>query len=296
MFDVLALLGLGAVLARVPAVPDGTPKSLDAVVLWFSLPGLVLTLVPGLDLDTRTLVPIGVAWGTAALLAVLVLGLARVSGWSRTQVGALLLVVPLANTSFLGIPMVEALLGAEHVPYAIIHDQLGSFLLLATYGTVIAARYGSGASPDFGATVGRILTFPPFVALVVAFVARSVALPELVFTVAGRAADTLVPLTMLAVGMRLRIPQRLADLGPLVAGLVLRMGVAPAVVVGIMAVFGFSGIAWETAALESAMPPMVTASVVATASGLDEDLSSALVGIGVLVAFVSLPFWAGVLT
>ncbi len=292
---VLALLGVGVVLARLPQVPKETSKSLDTIVLWFSLPGLVLTLVPGLDLDTRTLVPILVAWGTLAVLAVLVLGLSRVAGWSRAQTGTLLLVVPLANTSFLGIPAVEALQGADHIPYAIIHDQLGSFLALATYGTFIAARYGSGASPDFGATLGRILTFPPFVALVVAFVARSVALPDLVFDVAGRAADTLVPLTMLAVGMRLRIPQRLADLGPLVAGLTLRMAVAPAVVIGLMAVFGFSGIAWETSALEVAMPPMVTAAVVATAAGLDEDLASALVGVGVLAAMLSLPAWAGVI-
>ncbi len=293
---VLALLGVGVVLARLPQVPRETSKALDAVVLWFSLPGLVLTLVPQLDLDGSTLVPIVVAWGTLALLAVLILGLARVAGWSRAQTGTLLLVVPLANTSFLGIPAVEALQGADHIPYAIIHDQLGSFLALATYGTFIAARYGSGASPDFGATVGRILTFPPFVALVVAFVARSVAMPELLFDVAGRAADTLVPLTMLAVGMRLRIPQRLADLGPLVAGLTLRMAVAPAAVVGLMAVFGFSGVAWETSALEVAMPPMVTAAVVATASGLDEDLASALVGVGVLVAMLSLPAWAGVIS
>lgn len=294
MPEVLVLLGLGVLLARIPSVPDGTARGLDAVVIWFSLPGLVLTLVPGLDLDASTLVPVGVAWGTAALLAVLVLALSRPARWSRAQVGALLLVVPLANTSFLGIPMVAALQGADHVPYAIIQDQLGSFLLLATYGTVIAARYGSGATPDLAGTVGRVLTFPPFVALVVAFVARSIAFPPLVFDVAALAADTLVPLTMLAVGMRLSLPRRLADVGPLATGLVLRMAVAPAAVVGVMLAFDRSGIAWETAALEAAMPPMVTASVVASAAGLDEDLASSLVGIGVLVAVVSLPFWAGV--
>lgn len=293
---VLALLVTGVVLARVPAMPAGTPKALDFLVIWFALPGLILTAIPTMDLDARTAVPVVVAWGTLVLLALLVLAMAKPFGWSRTTVGTLLLVVPLGNTSFLGIPAVRELLSPAHVPFAVIHDQLGSFLALATYGTVIAARYGSGDRPTAGATLGRVVTFPPFVALVAAFVVRETGMPDVVSQLAARAGDTLVPLTMLVVGMRLKVPTQFDRLQPLVAGLVLRMAVAPAAVVGVVALGGFTGLAWETTSLEVAMPPMVTASVVATNAGLDEDLAASLVGVGVLVALVSLPFWASVIT
>lgn len=292
---VLGLLVVGVVLARVPSLPNDAAKALDLLVLWFALPGLILAVIPGLDFDASTAVPVVVAWSTLALLALLVLALGRIFGWSRQVVGTLLLVVPLGNTSFLGIPAVTELLSPAHVPFAVIHDQLGSFLALATYGTVVAARYGAGARPTAAATFGRVLTFPPFVALVAALVVRQTGMPSLVHDLADRAALTLVPLTMITVGMRLRVPKRFQELGPLVAGLVLRMAVAPAVVVAVIAVFGFTGLAWETTALEVAMPPMVTAAVVATASGLDEDLAASLVGVGVLVALVSLPMWAGII-
>lgn len=300
MLIVLALLLLGVVAARIPAVPERAPMTLDALVLWFALPGLILTEVPGLDLGASTAVPVAIAWGTLALLALLVLALGRARGWSRRTVGTMLLVVTLGNTSFLGIPAVTALLGPDHVGQAIIYDQLGSFLALATWGTLVAARYGAGATPTLGGTVRRVLTFPPFVALVVALVLREVALPgdvaEVVFGVADRLGAMLIPLTMLAVGMRLRLPSSWSTLEPLVWGLVLRMGAAPAAAYGAMLLLDTGGMAWQTSVFEASMPPMVTAGIVATAAGLDEELSSALVGVGVLAALVTAPFWATLVT
>lgn len=300
MLTVIALLLLGVVASRLPAIPDRAPQTLDALVLWFALPGLILTEVPGLELGASTVVPVAVAWGTLALLALLVVALSRIRGWSARTTGTMLLVVPLGNTSFLGIPAVTALLGADHVGQALIYDQLGSFLALATWGSVIAARYGAGSSPTVGGTLRRVLTFPPFMALVVAVVLREVVLPatvdEVLYGVAGRLGAMLVPLTMLAVGMRLRVPSAWGTFEPMVLGLVLRMGAAPAAAYGVMRLLDAGGMAWQTSIFEAGMPPMVTAGVVATAAGLDEELSSALVGVGVLAALVTAPFWAAVVT
>lgn len=300
MLIVLVLLLLGVVAARLPAVPDRAPMTLDALVLWFALPGLILIEVSDLELGPGTVVPVAVAWGTLALLVVVVLALGRIRGWGRRTLGTMLLVVPLGNTSFFGIPAVTALLGADHVAQALIYDQLGSFLALATWGSFVAARYGAGSSPSLGGTVRRVLTFPPFVALVVAFVLREVSLPptadEVVFGVAGRLGAMLVPLAMLAVGMRLRLPSRWDTFEPMVLGLALRLGAAPAAAYLAMQLLDVGGMAWQTSVLEASMPPMVTAGVVATAAGLDEKLSSALVGVGVLAALVTAPFWAALVS
>lgn len=296
MISVLALLLLGVVAARLPAIPDRAPATLDLLVLWFALPGLILTEVPDLDLGTSTVVPVAVAWGTLALLALLVLALSRVRGWSRKVTGTMLLVVPLGNTSFLGIPAVTALLGEGHVGHALVYDQLGSFLALATWGSVVAARYGAGSSPSLGGTLRRVLTFPPFMALIAAVALRYVSLPptadEVFVDVTGRLGAMLVPLTMLAVGMRLTLPRAWRTVEPMTAGLVLRMGVAPAAAYGALLLLDGGGMAWQTSILEASMPPMVTAGVVATAAGLDEELASSLVGVGVLVALVTAPAWA----
>lgn len=291
MLQVVALLGVGVLLARLRTLPDGTSRALDAVIINASLPALIIAAVPDLDLRPSTAIPVAVAWGAVVVGAVLVLLLGRVFRWQRRTVGTLLLVVPLGNTSFFGVPAVEALLGADQVPYALVYDQLGSFLALATYGSVVAARYGGGDGR--GSVLRRVATFPPFVALLVALVLRVAGVPPLVDAVAERLGSTVTPLAMLAVGMRLTLPTGVQRLGATVLGLGVRMGALPAIAYAATVALGVAaGPAWRTSILEAAMPPMVSAAVVASDADLDGDLAAALVGGGILLALVTLPLWA----
>jgi len=296
VLTVLALLGVGVVAGRWSRVPDGSARVLDAFVVNVALPGLVIALVPRLEFDPEVAVPVAVAWGTLVVAALAVLALSRVLRWSRAVTGTLLLVVPLGNTSFLGIPAVEQLLGPGHVPYAIIYDQLGSFLALATYGAVIAGVYGRASRPRLGRVLLRVVSFPPFAALVVAVVLAATGVPELVADVSDRLGSTVTPLAMIAVGMRVAIPRRFGALVPLTAALGLRLVALPALVYGIGEVVALSGVAWQTSVLEAAMPPMVTASIIAIDAGLDEELAANAVGAGVLLSMLTLPLWSGLIT
>jgi malate permease and related proteins len=294
MVTVLALLVLGVLLGQLRLLPEATGDVLDSLLIRVSLPGLILAVLPGIEPDLELLVPAAAAWGTLALLAGCVWLWARLGRLDAATTGTLLLVVPLANSSFLGFPAVEALLGADHLPAAVVYDQLGSFLALATYGAVVAARYGGGAQPSPAAMLRRVVTFPPFVAVVVAVALLPVGLPGPVATLAGHLGATVTPLAMLAVGLRLRLEPGGWRPGVLAGALALRLLVAPAAVLAVAVVVGGTGIAWSTSVLESAMPPMVTASVVASQVGLDARLGARLVGVGVLVSMATLPLWAWV--
>lgn len=295
MLPVLGLLAAGVLARRTGAVPDGTAPVIDRLVIVLALPGLVLARVPELELGASTLVPVGVAWGTLALLVACVAVLARLLRWSPVTTGTMLLCVPLGNTSFLGFPAVEALLGADHLGPAIVYDQLGSFLGVSIWGSFVAARWGRGAAPTVASVTRRIVTFPPFVALVVAVIARWTGLPEAVATVAELLGAMLTPLTMIAIGLRLRVPE-LPALPTVATGLTLRMVAAPAAAFGVAAWLGADGVVWDAAVLEAAMPPMVTAGIVAIDAGLDERLATALTGGGILVALGTLPVVAALVT
>lgn len=291
----LVLLVLGVALGQLRLLPDGTAGVLDSLLIRVSLPGLVLAVVPGIEPEASLLVPAAAAWGTVLLLAGLVWSLARLARLDAVTTGTLLLVVPLANSSFLGFPAVEALLGADHLPAAVVFDQLGSFLALATYGAVVAARYGHGDRPRPGATLRRVATFPPFAAVVVSVLLLPVGVPGPVAALADQLAVTVTPLAMLAVGLRLRLEPGGWRPGLLATALSLRLVVAPAAVLAVAVVVGGSGIAWSTSVLEAAMPPMVTASVVASSAGLDARLGARLVGVGVLASMATLPAWTWVI-
>jgi predicted permease len=52
---------------------------------------------------------------------------------------------------------------------------------------------------------------------------------------------------------------------------------------------GRTDVMWSTSLLQSAAPPMITAGIVASRAGFDEELVSFVVGIGTIVGFMSVP-------
>ncbi|MGZ9075100.1 MAG: hypothetical protein ACXW13_04925 [Burkholderiaceae bacterium] len=92
---------------------------------------------------------------------------------SAAATGAMILTGGLANTSFVGLPMIEAWIGRDGLPYGIVIDQLGSYLALSTFGLVVAARY-SGQPLQWSVMWRRIVTFPPLIALVIAILLRPI--------------------------------------------------------------------------------------------------------------------------
>jgi malate permease and related proteins len=128
--------------------------------------------------------------------------------------------------------------------------------------------------------------------MAVAVALIGVGVPGPVDAVASQLGATVTPLAMLAVGLRLHLGPGDWRPGLLAGALAVRLLVAPAAVFGLATALGASGVAWSTSVLESAMPPMVTASVLASQAGLDGRLGARLVGVGVLVSMATLPAWA----
>ncbi|MFA9429238.1 AEC family transporter [Egicoccus sp. AB-alg2] len=291
MLTVLALLLVGVLLGHVRVLPRDAAATLEAFLVRVALPALILAVVPDLEVDARFLLPAAVAWAVVLGLSLLVWAGCRLADLDRRTTGTLLVVVPLGNTSFLGFPAVEALLGAAVLPFAVVYDQFGSFLALATLSTVVAARYGAATPPGPAVMVRRVLRFPPFVALVVSLLANGLGgLPPALGDVATTLGATVTPVAMIAVGMRLRLRGAGWRPAPLTAGLAARLVLAPAVVLLVARSVGLDDV-WRVSVLESAMPPMVMGGVVAASAGLDDRLAAQLIAVGAVVAMATLPLW-----
>lgn len=157
---ILAMLGLGMALGRTPLLPANASETLNLVVLYVCLPAAVLLYVPRLHLQWSLL---GVALTPWILMGAtwLLVGLAsRLWEFGRDEYAALLLCVGLCNSSFIGYPMVRALLGEDAVQYAVVYDQFGTFILLSTVGLYVVARYSGDAVPGPRAIALRIARFP----------------------------------------------------------------------------------------------------------------------------------------
>ncbi|MBF0624485.1 MAG: AEC family transporter [Magnetococcales bacterium] len=294
---ILSLLLAGMALGRLSVFGPGAAATLNQYVIHISLPALILLRIPQLRLTSDLWLPLVVPWLMLGLSAALILLLGRLLAWERPVVGGLLLVVPLGNTSFLGLPMIEALWGPEQVPFGLLYDQFGSFPGLALYGPLVVGLYGGAATehPRPRDILRRMVTFPPLLALLIALLLRDWTLPPALTIPLTRLADTLVPVVMVAVGLQLRPRLPRADWLPLTAGLVLKMGLAPLAALGFTTLVGVTGPVATITVFEAAMPPMITAGAIAHAAGLAPRLTGALVGLGVLLSCATLPLWTWVL-
>ena len=232
----LILLGvcmlLGAITVRAkPEASDWVP-GLNGWVLNIAFPALVLELIPKLHLEPGLWFPVMAMWGTAlGAVAVMVL-LGRLLGWSRGVVGALALVAGFGNTSFTGIPLIEALQGKDHLGAAVLADQAGSFLALSTIGVFVAAWY-SGTATSVGAVLLKVGRFPPFIAMLIGFaVGAAGGWPPLADELLHRIGTTLSPLALFAVGLQFKPSDIRANLMPMTAGLGWKMLAAPLLVFG----------------------------------------------------------------
>ena len=104
-----------------------------------------------------------------------------------------------------GLPMIESLQGRDGLALGLLIDQLGSYLVLSTVGVFAAAVYAVEKQGGLRGAVRKVATFPPFIALMVALMSRSVPLPADVDKVLIRMGDTMAPLALIAVGLQLRV-------------------------------------------------------------------------------------------
>ena len=291
---ILTMLALGMVFARLQVFPDNAADVLNRVVLYVCLPAAVLTYVPRLHVDASLLGVVVTPWVLTAATIALV-GLAtRLFGFRRDEHAVLLLCVALCNSSFIGYPMVRALLGEHALPYAVVYDQFGTFVLLSTFGLYVLARYGGDAPPTAREIGLRILKFPPVWALLVGLTLMPEQPPAWIGGALQKLADALLPLVMLAVGLTIQLKLPRDEVKPLAVGLLLRLLVMPALALPLSLAFGMSGEMLQANVLESAMPTMITAAALAISHQLAPRLAAALVGYGILLSLATLPMWAWV--
>jgi predicted permease len=291
---ILACLGIGLLLRRAPGMPTTSASALNGYALNVALPAVILANLPLLNMSSALLIPALTPWLLMLLVIPLVLVLSWLLGWSRDVTGALLIILPLGNTAYLGVPLVQSFFGQEAVPYAVVYDQLGSFLALAAYTPVIAALYGPALErPTAGKILARIFTFPPFLALLAGLLLRGAALPPLANQLLDMLAATLIPVVMVAVGLQLTVRFHRSELLPLSCALGIKLLLMPACAWLLWMLLGQEGLAVQVAVFQAAMPPMISAGAIAIAAGLAPRLVAGAVGIGLIVSFISLPvlYW-----
>lgn len=268
---------------------------LDVAVLDWLLPIAVLYNISNATWTVHAMAIVSLCVAVTLVDASLTLVLTRAMRIEDPARQTLLVVAPLGNTAFFGLSAVVAVLGPAYLADAIVFDQLGTTLMLATYGNIIARGSLHHVRADAMATVTG---FRPLWGLVggAALSAVGLHLDHAPLEQVGQAVTSaLLPVSMLALGMKLAVKGLLLTRA-VALGVLVRVVLGPAVLLGLVWGLGIATPELSAGLLQTAMPPMIAAALLAERRGLDGTLAFSLCGLGLVAAFCILPIYGSILT
>lgn len=271
-------------------LPADAHRGINAWIIYLALPAVSFKYLPHIvwshELLAPVMAPVIVWLGGWLLVAIYT----KFKPANPATKGSLRLMSGLANTSFVGFPLIAAYFGEKYISIAIICDQI-TFLLLSTAGVVVAINASQKSALSAGIVLKRVLRFPPFLGCVSAlilphFIDISIANPLF-----DKLAATVAPLALFSIGLQLQFKGWMSELKNISITLVYKLLLAPLLVLALFFCLGFKGVTPQVAIMEAAMPTLLTAGVVADEYGLNPKLSNLIIGIGIILSLLTTCGW-----
>lgn len=262
-------------------------------LIYLVLPALALVHIPPLKLSWDLALAPSSAW-LSFLLSWAILGfLGKKYEWKNSLTGCLILVCGLANTSFLGFPIVELLYGKEGLPTAFLIDQGGSFLIVSTLAVVVGSSYGKGEATALG-ILTKMIQFPPFIFLLLGLLMSylELSLPNSLLPWLELLGSSIAPVGLGVIGLSITLDAHWIQSKYLWAGLAYRLILTPALIwIVYSTMMPTTSLEFKVIVLENGMAPMITASLVAIEFELEPRLAALFAGLGIPLSALSLWAW-----
>lgn len=289
---ILSCLIAGKIITQNITYKNAFINTLNRVAINIALPALILDKVHSQTFSSEALFPLLSPWILFGCAAIFVYIVKFFIPLSRSTTGALILLTGTANTSFVGIPLIQAMMGTEaHLGIALWVDQ-SNFIMLFTLGVLVADFY-TGKRTSLYASMKRLLTYPPIIALIFAFLLKPFQYPAYITFTLENLGQLITPLTMISVGAGLAFPSNRSLMGQISLGLVIKLLLVPLTMLGILSFIYSSPNPYinQIVLMQAGMAPMVVATIVAIEKGLDAELSTLLTAIGIPLSFITVPLF-----
>ncbi|WP_066167742.1 AEC family transporter [Aliarcobacter cryaerophilus] len=270
-------------------------KQLVDFIIYFSLPAIVFSKIYPLELDTKIL------WLILMFMAIILFNLflsyciGKMMRLNRVTLATFMIMATFGNTSFIGFSYIDAFYGQDYIVYGVIYDIFGSFLLLVSVGMIIIT-WGSGRKNSILNISKSIFLFPPMIIFFITIFAKNFEVPRFLIYTSQNLGSTLVPIAMIAIGMKLELKHIFSRLHIVTVAVVLKMLIVPIIILFTFKYFYGVDETWvKVTLIEVAMPPMTMAAVLAIKGGLDEKIAINSLVLGVIVSLFTITLFTSYL-
>lgn len=293
---VMFMIAVGYLFGKLGYIRHEHKKLLTKLIIGAGMPSLVVNTVfgkldfSGLDKPWLLfLIPFATMMVSLALSMVLASFLAP----DAKRKGGFVAMCAFSNSVFVGLPMNTGLFGDAAVPYVMAFYMVNTTLFW-TIGNYLIGKSGEGGKHRGGFFKNiKKLVSPPLIALAISLPLAAIGakLPEPIINLAGYMGNIVTPLALFYIGYAL-YEYCFKSMKPdkhMIAVIFARFIAAPVVTIILCRLFHFEDMAAGVLIIESAMPVMTQAVVVAGEHDADEAFVSGGMCVTTLGCFIVVP-------
>ena len=295
---ILGLVAVGYALIKLRIFNDDDgrlSKFLSGFVTKIAIPAYLIVSIPQ-DFTPASLVALGpkliLPVGSMLVLFILSFVVARLIHVNPTHKGLFQSLLFNSNTVTVGLPVNMALFGKESLPYVLVYYMANTIVFWTLGVYMIESDTKAGKHFDLKKTLKGVFTLPMIALLVaIVLVIFQIKLPEFLVTDLTDLGNTNVPLSLIFIGFSIAKTQR-ADLIPDKENITLAIGryvMAPTVMALMMMPFDLPKLLKVVFIIQSAMPTMTNAAVMARELNGDYKFASVSITQTTLMMLVVIP-------
>lgn len=281
----------GMILKATKSIHPDAHKGINTWILYLALPAVSFKYLPKVQWTTELFFPILATFLTSVFCFFFMMFYSKSKGYSRRSRSTLELVSGYSNTSFIGFPLILAFYNESLLSIAIICDQT-MFFSLSTMGIIAAVKGGSKSGKVSAKFIlKRLATFPPLIGCIAALIFSQF----IDFTAAepffDKLAATVSPLALFSVGLQLKFNGWKKLIPQMSTSMFYKLILAPAITLGLTFLLGIKGNIAKITIFESAMPTVLTSSIIAEQFRLNTKLTNLTIGFSIIVGLFTSAIW-----
>lgn len=285
-------IAMGMIFRYAKLIPQDAHKGINTWILYLALPAVSFKYIPHIEWSNQMLFPAIspiIVWAGSWIFMELY---CRYKKYGQRTRSTLELSSAYSNTSFIGFPLIIAYFGEQNLSIAIICDQV-MFVLLSTIGIIAAVKGNRADTAGITASmlVKRLFTFPPFIGCAGALILSSFMDLSVAEPFFSKMAGTVGPLALFSVGLQLKFKGWKQEIAQLSMTMLYKLMIAPLLVLLVAVLIGIKGDIVRISIFEAAMPTLITSSIIAEQFKLNARLTNLIIGISILVGFITTAFW-----
>ncbi|TLD80051.1 AEC family transporter [Helicobacter sp. MIT 11-5569] len=295
LWTIFVLLMGGYVAKIIGVLKQKQSRTLLDFAVTFAIPCLIFDGIYHLNLDLSLTLMILTGLMCSLLGGFFAVIVGYFCHFSRATLVSMFLLSSFGNTLFIGIPIVTGIYDASFIGKVVFYDALATALPFSLIAPFVLSL-GSNQPISLFANVKRIVIFPPFIALVLGFCAKVVALPDFIFGPIRALGGATTAVALFAIGLGLGFGAIRSAYKPTIIVILCKTLLTPFLFIGILKVFNVEfNPNHILAILECGMPTMALAGAMIIKAKLDSNLAVSSIAFGILFSFVSIPILCYVL-